>query len=84
MVTNQHDILSEKLPAICFTLNTSKCSSTRKTASFLNFGWELWTIDDITSDFCRIIDNDNFVVEMTPYLKKLEQFTSEAKEVLQE
>ena len=83
IVNNCHDTWSEELSEICFTI-TSRCSLTRKTASFHNFGRELSTIDHITYGFYEIINNDNFVVEMIPYLKKLDQFTSEAKEVLQE
>ncbi|GFT70169.1 uncharacterized protein NPIL_459011 [Nephila pilipes] len=83
-VNNRHDTWSEKLLAIRFPLNTSKCSSTGKIAAFLNFGRKLLTIYDNTNDFHGIIANDNLVFEMNPYLNKLEKFTSEAKEVLQE
>lgn len=35
------------------------------------FGRELQTPDDVHRDLCAIIQNDNFVPEITPYLKRL-------------
>lgn len=50
-------------------MNTAKCYMTGQTIAFLQFGREPRTIDDVrhTSN----INNENFVPEITPYLKNL-------------
>ncbi|GFT30634.1 retrovirus-related Pol polyprotein from transposon 412 [Trichonephila clavipes] len=44
MVGNNHTLWTEKLPAIRFALNTSKCESTDHTAAYLTFARELRTL----------------------------------------
>ncbi|GFW23335.1 hypothetical protein TNCV_3804341 [Trichonephila clavipes] len=39
-------------------------------AAYLQFGRQLRTSDDIRHDFRHVIDKDNFVPEITPYLKR--------------
>ncbi|GBM92730.1 hypothetical protein AVEN_215452-1 [Araneus ventricosus] len=75
---------NEKLPSIRFALNTAKCQTTGQTAAFLHFGRELRTADDVTHDLRVVIENDNFVAEITPYLKKFSQFMAQAKEVVEQ
>ncbi|GBL79856.1 Transposon Tf2-6 polyprotein [Araneus ventricosus] len=70
LVRDEHDSWEEKLPMIRFALNTAKCETTNHTAAFLQFGRELRTTDDVTHDLRALIDNDNFVDEITPYLKR--------------
>ncbi|GFX90566.1 protein NYNRIN [Trichonephila clavipes] len=71
LVQNRHDEWEGKLSSIPFALNSAKCDTTGKTAANLQFGREMRTIDDVTNDFRAIIDNENFVPEITPYLKRL-------------
>ena len=80
LVGNDHTTWCEKLPVIRFALNSAKCSSTGQTAAYLMFGREPRTTDDITHDFRSIIENDNFVPEITPYLKKFAKFSQQVKE----
>ncbi|GFY12141.1 integrase catalytic domain-containing protein [Trichonephila clavipes] len=42
------------------------------------------TIDDVTNDFRAIIDNENFVPEITSYLKRLARISSEVHERIEE
>ncbi|GFW87237.1 integrase catalytic domain-containing protein [Trichonephila clavipes] len=84
LAQNQHDEWEDKLPSICFTLNSVKCDTTGKTAAYLQFGREIRTIDDVTHDFRAIIDNENFVPEITPYLKRLARISSEIRERIEE
>ncbi|GFT81023.1 integrase catalytic domain-containing protein [Trichonephila clavipes] len=84
LVQNRHDEWKDKLPSICFALNSAKCDTTSKTAAFLQFGREMRTIDDVTNDFRAIIDNENFVPEITPYLKRLARISSEVRERIEE
>ncbi|GFX86103.1 transposon Tf2-9 polyprotein [Trichonephila clavipes] len=51
-------------------MNTSVCDTTGHTAAYLQFGRQLRTSDDIRHDIRQVIDNDNFVPEITPYLKR--------------
>ncbi|GFV86061.1 retrovirus-related Pol polyprotein from transposon 412 [Trichonephila clavipes] len=80
MVGNNHILWIEKLPAIRFALNTSKCESTDHTAAYLTFARELRTLDQVNTDLRSVIHNDNFVPEFTPYLKRFEGYMSQIKE----
>ncbi|GFW66947.1 hypothetical protein TNCV_4688321 [Trichonephila clavipes] len=80
MVGNNHTLWIEKLPAIRFALNTSKCESTDHTAAYLTFARELRTLDQVNTDLRSVIHNDNFVLEFTPYLKRFEGYMSQIKE----
>ncbi|GFW04598.1 retrovirus-related Pol polyprotein from transposon 412 [Trichonephila clavipes] len=80
MVNNNHTLWIEKLPAIRFALNTSKCESTDHTAAYLTFARELRTLDQVNTNLRSVIHNDNFVPELTPYLKRFEGYMSQIKE----
>ncbi|GFW17412.1 transposon Tf2-9 polyprotein [Trichonephila clavipes] len=80
MVGNNHTLWIEKLPAIRFALNTSKCESTHHTAAYLTFARELRTLDQVNTDLRSVIHNDNFVPEFTPCLKRFEGYMSQIKE----
>ncbi|GBM63819.1 hypothetical protein AVEN_262706-1 [Araneus ventricosus] len=81
LVEDQHDSWCEKLPSIRFAMNTTKCSSTGQTASFLTFGRELRTVDEVQNGVRSVILKDTFVPEIKPYLKKFSKVMAEAKEV---
>ncbi|GFU51111.1 integrase catalytic domain-containing protein [Trichonephila clavipes] len=82
--TDKHGCWSEKLPFIRFALNTAKCETTGQTAAFLNFGRELRTPSEVVNDIRFVIQNDNFVPEITPYLKKFAKFSTQIREVVEE
>ncbi|GFY30020.1 integrase catalytic domain-containing protein [Trichonephila clavipes] len=84
LVQDKYDCWSEKLPFIRFALNTAKCETTGHTAAFLNFGRELRTPSEVVNDIRVIIQNDNFVPEITPYLKKFAKFSTQIREVVEE
>ncbi|GFU33792.1 retrovirus-related Pol polyprotein from transposon 412 [Trichonephila clavipes] len=84
LVQDKQDCWSEKLPFIRFALNTAKCETTGQTAAFLNFGRELRTPSEVVKDIRVVIQNDNFVPEITPYLKKFAKFTTQIREVVEE
>ncbi|GFW51332.1 hypothetical protein TNCV_3254611 [Trichonephila clavipes] len=84
LVQDKHDCWSEKLPFIRFAINTAKCETTRQTAAFLNFGRELRTPSEVVNDIRVVIQNDNFVPEITPYLKKFAKFSTQIREVVEE
>ncbi|GFV01577.1 tyrosine-protein kinase transmembrane receptor Ror2 [Trichonephila clavipes] len=65
-------------------LNSAKCDTTGKTAAHLQLRREMRTIDDVTNDFRSFIDNENFVPETTPYLKRLARISSEVRKRIEE
>ncbi|GFW67994.1 integrase catalytic domain-containing protein [Trichonephila clavipes] len=84
LVQDKHDCWSEKLPFIRFALNTAKCETTVQTVAFLDFGSELRTPSEVVNDIRIFIPNDNFVPEITPYLKKFAKFSTQIREVVEE
>ncbi|GFS77946.1 hypothetical protein TNCV_2028161 [Trichonephila clavipes] len=84
LVQDKHDCWSEKLPFIRFALNTAKCETTGQVAAFLNFGRELRTPSEVVNDIPVVIQNDSFVPEITPYLKKFAKFSTQIREVVEE
>ncbi|GFU46742.1 retrovirus-related Pol polyprotein from transposon 17.6 [Trichonephila clavipes] len=70
LVGGEQSSWEDKLPLICFTMNNSVCDTTGHTAAYLQFGRQLRTSDDIRHDIRQVIDNDNFVPEITSYLKR--------------
>ncbi|GFU14358.1 retrovirus-related Pol polyprotein from transposon 412 [Trichonephila clavipes] len=84
LVQEKHGCWSEKLPFIRFALNTAKCETTGQTAAFLNFGRELRTLSEVVNDIRVVIQNDNFVPEITPYLKKFAKFSTQIREVVEQ
>ncbi|GFW47434.1 hypothetical protein TNCV_4537241 [Trichonephila clavipes] len=84
LVQDKHDCWSEKLPYIRFALNTAKCETTGQTTAFLNFGRELRTPSEVVNDIRVVLQNDNFMPEITPYLKKFAKFSTQIREVVEE
>ncbi|GFU82317.1 uncharacterized protein TNCV_3195891 [Trichonephila clavipes] len=72
-----------KLPFIRFALNTAKCETTGQTAAFLNFGKELHTPSEVVNDIRVVIQSDNFVPEITPYLRNFAKFSTQTREVVE-
>ncbi|GFW30704.1 gag-Pol polyprotein [Trichonephila clavipes] len=80
LVGEDHSNWHSKLPVICFTMNTTVCDTTGHTPAYLLFGRELRTIDDVVQDFKNVVHNDNFVAEITPYLKRFATITETIRE----
>ena len=47
----------------------------------LNFGRELRTLDDVQHDVKAIIEDDNFLPQITPYLQNFVTVLKDAKEI---
>lgn len=71
LVHNDHTDWKDKLPAIRFAMNTVKSQATGYSAAYLTFGRELRTPDDVSRDLRAIVENDNFVNQITPYLRSI-------------
>ncbi|KAF8789681.1 Retrovirus-related Pol polyprotein like [Argiope bruennichi] len=76
----RHTAWAEKLPVILFSMNSAKCSSTGYSAAFHQFGREMSTADDFKNDLRTVIHNDNFVAEITPYLRKFASLHQDIKD----
>ncbi|KAF8790021.1 hypothetical protein HNY73_005109 [Argiope bruennichi] len=68
LVADEHDNWHSKLLMIRLAMNTTICDTIGQTHSFLQFGRELRIVDDVVRNFKA--DNDNFLPEITPYLKR--------------
>ncbi|GFS75294.1 transposon Tf2-9 polyprotein [Trichonephila clavipes] len=55
-------------------------TDTGHTSAYLLFGRELRTVDDVVQDFKSVVHNDNFVAEITPYLKRFATITEDIRE----
>ena len=80
LVGDAHNTWPDKLASIRFALNSAKSDTTGHTAAYLQFGRELRTIDDVVHDLKAVLDNDNFVPEITPYLKRLAETSKTIRE----
>ncbi|XP_055928023.1 uncharacterized protein K02A2.6-like [Argiope bruennichi] len=84
LVGDAPDTWEEKLTMIRFAMNTSKCDTTGHTAAYLQFGCELRTTEDVNHDLRSLIENDTFVVEITPYLKQFACLTPQIRELVEQ
>lgn len=81
LVKNDHTSWYEFLPAVRFALNSTRCSSTEQTPAYLTFGRELRCLADIKHDFRTIVQEDNFVPVITPYLQKLGNIFDQVRDI---
>lgn len=80
LTSTDHTVWDEKIPSIRFAMNTAKCESTGYSPAYLTFGRELRSPDDVHRDLRAIIQNDNFVPQVTPYLLTMQTALQEARE----
>ncbi|GFV96787.1 transposon Tf2-8 polyprotein [Trichonephila clavipes] len=80
LVRDDHSSWYSKLPDIRFAMNTTVCDTTGHTPAYLLFGRELRAVDDVVQDFKSVVHNDNFVAEITPYLKRFATITEDIRE----
>lgn len=81
LVGNEHTKWSEHLSSIRFAMNTAICSSTGYTPAYLTFGRDLRTIDDTSHDLRQIVQNENFIPEITPKLLMMASTLKRAHEI---
>ncbi|CAG9568732.1 unnamed protein product [Danaus chrysippus] len=81
LVKDDHTSWSDKLPSIRYAMNTAKSCSTGFTPAYLTFGRELRTIDDVEHDLRDIVQNENFIMEITPKLLLIADTLKRAKEI---
>ncbi|KAJ3651879.1 hypothetical protein Zmor_017885 [Zophobas morio] len=78
LVQDHHSEWDHHLSSIRFAINSTCCDSTGYSPSFLTFGREIRAPYDPVYDLRKVIDAENFIPRITPYLKKLATTLSEA------
>lgn len=70
LVEEDHTSWPTKLSLIRFALNGAKCRTTGITPAYLTFAREMRSPTEVTHDIRAILDKNNFVPQITPYLRK--------------
>jgi hypothetical protein len=83
LVEDHHDLWVDKLPSIRFAMNSARSISTGFTPAYLTFARELRAEGEVRRDLRAVVQNENFVPEVTPYLLKVAQVLEDARETLQ-
>lgn len=81
LVGPHHREWAKFLPSIRFAMNTTKCETTGQTPAFLTFGRELRILEDVSNDIRSIVQSENFIPQITPYLWKLQGAIKDAREM---
>ncbi|KAF2892169.1 hypothetical protein ILUMI_14003, partial [Ignelater luminosus] len=68
LTQDQHNDWMSKLPAIRFEMNSTPTIATSFLPAYITFGRELRTMDDVHHNLTEIVQNENFIPEITPYL----------------
>ncbi|KAJ8949591.1 hypothetical protein NQ317_004882 [Molorchus minor] len=84
IIADKHDTWDIHLESIRFAINSTVCESTSRTPAFLTFGREIRAPHDFVYDLRQIVNAENFVPRISPYLHKLSDSLCEAQEVLVE
>lgn len=79
LLQENHHNWRDKLPAIRFAMNSARCESTGFTPAFLTFGRELRTPDDVYHDLRHVANQENFIPQITPYLKLIGETLRQAR-----
>ncbi|GFX75422.1 gypsy retrotransposon integrase-like protein 1 [Trichonephila clavipes] len=80
LVGDDHSNRNSKLPVIHFAMNTTVCDATGHTPAYLLFGRQLRAKDDVVQYFKSIVQTDNLVARITPYLKGFATCTEDIRE----
>lgn len=80
-VENHHKTWAKHLPAIRFAVNTTMCNATGYTPAYLLYGNEIRHPLDAQVDLRKIASNENFHIEVQPFIKGLAAKLEEAYEL---
>lgn len=80
LVEEDHTSWPKMLPVIRFALNGAKCRTTGMSPAYLAFGREMRSPTEVVHDLRAILDKDNFVPQITPYLRSFLKSLSAVRE----
>ncbi|XP_062524529.1 uncharacterized protein LOC134198871 [Bombyx mori] len=80
LVECDHTSWPNMLPVIRFALNNAKCRTTGMSPAYLSFGREMRSPTEVAHDLRAVLDKDNFVPQITPYLRKFVNSFSAVRE----
>lgn len=83
LVEGHHHQWPEVLPFIRFAMNTSTTKSTQQTPAYLTFARQLRSPIEAQSDLRAVIEAENYVPQVTPYLLKLADTLTASKECIE-
>lgn len=69
LVNTDHQDWPKNLPAVRFALNTGVNQGTGHTAAYLTFARELRSPIDVVQDIRAVVEAENYVPQITPYLR---------------
>lgn len=72
LVQNDHQRWDEYIPSIRFAMNSTYTQATTYTPAFLSFAREMRDPHDNLYDFRKVVQAENFVPRITPYLQRLQ------------
>lgn len=82
LTQNLHHLWDVHIASIRYAINSTVCASTGYTPAYLTFGRELRAPCDTLFDFRQVLETDNFVPCITPYLRDLVYVLDESKETI--
>ena len=80
LVEREHDMWSAALPTVRFAMNNAVHAAVGKTPAYLSFGREMRTPLEVHHDLRSVVENENFVAEITPHLKRMADTLKDARE----
>ncbi|XP_077283285.1 uncharacterized protein LOC143909251 [Arctopsyche grandis] len=83
LVKNQHSHWPHALPSIRFAMNCAITQATNQSPAYLKFARELRSPLDVHHDLRALLAADNYVPQITPYLKNLADDLIQAKETIE-
>lgn len=80
LVKENHKSWPDFLPAVRFSLNSTRSESTGYSPAYLTFGRELRNICEVVHDVRPIISEENFIPQISPFLSKMNDIAMNARE----
>ncbi|XP_048517461.1 uncharacterized protein LOC125502644 [Dendroctonus ponderosae] len=71
LVADDHTQWKNKVPSIRFSMNTVISQATGYIPALLTFAREMRSPDDVRRDMRAKVEADNFICQLTPYLKNI-------------
>lgn len=64
-----------------FDMNSANNGNTGNTSAYLAYDRELRTLDDVQNGLRQVVEADNFIPQITPYLRRMATVWREARDI---